>query len=197
MDLLQHLGFPAKFRDWITALLSTSSSRVLLNRIAGAPIRHGRGLRQGDPLSPLLFVLAIDPLHHLLHKATDQGLLHKLRGRAPTIQTSLYADDAAIFVTPKKEDIAALANILANFGNVTGLVTNCAKSQVVPIRCDNIDLDDILQAFPTSRTTFPMKYLGLPLLVRRLRRIHFQHLEDRVAGKLTPWIGRHANMAGR
>jgi mannosylglycoprotein endo-beta-mannosidase len=52
MELLQHLGFPTKFRDWIAALLSSSSSRVLLNGIAGNPIKHGRGLRQGDPLSP-------------------------------------------------------------------------------------------------------------------------------------------------
>jgi hypothetical protein len=47
MDLLQHLGFPSKFRDWIAALLSTSSSRVLLNGIAGDPIKHGRGSDKG------------------------------------------------------------------------------------------------------------------------------------------------------
>ena len=159
--------------------------------------KHGRGLRQGDPLSPLLFVLAIDPLHHILCKATSQGRLHEIRGRAPTIRTSLYADDAAIFVAPKKEDIDFLANTLTHFGDVTGLVTNCNKSQVAPIRCEGCDLDDILQSFPAVRTTFPMKYLGLPLSVTRLKRIHFQQLEDRVAGKLRPWIGKHSTMARR
>ena len=186
MDLLQHLGFPSAFRNWVLALLSTSTSRVLINGIAGDPIKHGRGLRQGDPLSPLLFVLAIDPLHHLLSKATEQGKLHKIRGRAPMIRTSLYADDAAIFVTPNKDDINFLSSTLENFGNVTGLVTNCAKSQVAPIHCEHVDLDDILQAFPASRVNFPMKYLGLPLSVHRLKRIHFQPLEDKVAAKLVP-----------
>ena len=125
MDFLQHMGFPPKFRDWISATLSTSSSRVLLNGIAGDPIRHGRRLRQGDPLSPLLFVLAIDPLRHILCKATEQGRIHKLHGRTPTVHTPLYTNDVTIFMTPNRRDIQFLANTLAQFGLVTGLVTNC------------------------------------------------------------------------
>jgi hypothetical protein len=124
MELLQHFGFPSKFHDWIAALLSTSTSRVLLNGIAGDPIKHGRGLRQGDPLSPLLFVLAIDPLHHIPRKATEQGRIQKLRERVPMIRTSLYADDAAIFMAPIKRDINFLASMLHHFDDVTGLVTN-------------------------------------------------------------------------
>jgi hypothetical protein len=54
VEILKRHGFPPKFRDWITVFLSNSSSRVLLNGVAGYPIKHGRGLRQGDPLSPLL-----------------------------------------------------------------------------------------------------------------------------------------------
>jgi mannosylglycoprotein endo-beta-mannosidase len=134
LDLLRRRGFPAQFRNWITALLSTASSRVILNGIAGPPIIHGQGLRQGDPLSPLLFVLAIDPLAQILDVATTHGLLHKIRGRGSILRTSLYADDAAIFVAPIKEDIQNLANILHSFGEVTGLATNFLKSSVVPIR---------------------------------------------------------------
>jgi hypothetical protein len=128
LDLLQRRGFPPRFRDWVSALFSTATSRVLLNGIPGAPIDHARGLRQGDPLSPLLFVLAIDPIAHILEEATRIGLLSKLRGRGIILRTSLYADDAAVFVSPSKMDIQNLATILQSFGEVTGLCTNFSKS---------------------------------------------------------------------
>ena len=111
-------------------------------------------------LSPLLFVLAIDPLHHILAKATAQGNLHPIRGNP--IRASLYADDAAIFFAPIKEDIQFLASTLSAFGDVTWLITNCNKSLVAPIRCANIDLDDILQAFPAVQTSFPCDTLAFP-----------------------------------
>jgi hypothetical protein len=72
------------------------------------PIKHARGLRQGDPLSPLLFVLAIDPLQKILELATQHNLLHKIRGRRTVMRMSLYAGDVAIFVAPIKEDIQHL-----------------------------------------------------------------------------------------
>ncbi|MFS9531476.1 reverse transcriptase domain-containing protein [Klebsiella pneumoniae] len=103
--LLRHLGFPARWCDWTAAILSTSSSRVLLNGVPNPPIKHGRGLRQGDPLSPLLFVIAIDPLQRILQLATDINILTRLRGRAPSCRILMYADDAALFIAPRKEEI--------------------------------------------------------------------------------------------
>jgi hypothetical protein len=116
LSLLEHLGFPSRWRDWICALLATSSSQVLLNSIPGQPIAHGRGLRQGDPLSPLLFVLAIDPLQCLLQLATDSGFLSQIARNQTRIRTSMYADDAVIFIRPVKEEVNTLTYLLHNFG---------------------------------------------------------------------------------
>ena len=99
------------------------------------------------------------------------------------MRTSLYADDAAIFMAPIKSDVDNLATILKGFGDVTGLCTNFHKSSVVPIRCANVDLDHVLSAVPVSRATFPMKYLGLPLSVWQLKTVDFQYLEDKAASK--------------
>jgi hypothetical protein len=145
----------------------------------------------------LLFDLAIDPLQHLLDIATQRGDLHCLRGQGPRVHTSLYADDAAIFIAPFKEDFVALASILEGFGEVTGLVTNVHKSIAVPIRCANLDLDDIMQSLQIQCANFPIKYLGLTLSHRRIKGIDVQPLIDKAASKLAPWHGKNIMVAGR
>ena len=91
----------------------------------------------------------------------------------------LYADDAAIFINPNQNEVQAVKDILERFGNVTGLVTNFEKSSVHPIRCENIDLDHVLQPFPGARMAFPCKYLGLQLHTRTLKKIHVQPLIEK------------------
>jgi hypothetical protein len=86
--------------------------------------------------------LAIDSINHILFKATDHGLLNPIRGSTLVTCTSLYADDAAVFVAPVKYDITFLASILVDLGKVTGLSANFHKSLVAPIRCEDIDLDE-------------------------------------------------------
>jgi hypothetical protein len=103
----------------------------------------------------------------------------------------------AVFVPPVKDDVQNLASILQHFWEVTGLCTNFSKSSVVPICCEDIDLDVALEDIPAARATFPLRYLGLPLSAWSLRRRDFQHLEDKCAGKLPRWNGKLINMAGR
>lgn len=197
LTLLQKRGFPPKWCSWLAATLASSTSRVLLNGCPLDPIAHRRGLRQGDPLSPLLFILAIDPLHSLLAEATDRGLLSKVSNRNVRFRASMYADDAAIFLKPTTKDVRNMQQLLLFFGDATGLCTNLQKTSVTPIACNNIDIETILGGLPVKRVGFPIKYLGLPLTVKRLKRIHFQPLVDKAAGRLSAWNGRNLNLAGR
>jgi hypothetical protein len=75
----------------------------------------------------MLFILAIDPLQNILQLAAERGVLNPITQRLRGIKASLYADDVAIFVSPTKQDIAALKQILSFFGEASGLCTNLQK----------------------------------------------------------------------
>jgi hypothetical protein len=130
-----------------------------------------------------MFILAIDPLHQLLQLATKQGLLSKLNGRMARFRVSMYADDTIIFSKPTVPDASNLKSLLLNFGLVTGLEMNLQKNSITPISCNAINLDDILSNLPVARTAFPLKYLGLPLTPGQHKKLDFQPLMDKAAGK--------------
>ena len=196
-EVMQQMGFGSRWRSWVTTLLGTATSSVLLNGSRGKWFKHKTGLRQGDPLSPMLFILAMEPLQLMLKRATAEGLLSPICNRNARIRISLYADDAAIFLNPITEEVQVVENILRAFGCASGLVTNTDKSAVYPVCCDGMNLQHVMEAFQCQVKEFPCSYLGLPLHVRQLKRVDIQPLIDKVGAKLTTWKGKLLNKAGR
>jgi hypothetical protein len=104
LDLLRHMGFGLWWRNWLSMLLSSASTKILRNGSPGRRICHGRGLRQGDPLSPMLFVLVMEALNALVELA-DQH-------RAIRLCISFHADDVVIFLPPCQQDFVLFKGIL-------------------------------------------------------------------------------------
>ena len=75
LEVLQHMGFGRRWRNWLSIILSSASTKIMLNGHAGRRICHARGLRQGDPLSPMLFVLVMEVINHTIHWLDSEGLL--------------------------------------------------------------------------------------------------------------------------
>jgi hypothetical protein len=106
-------GFPDKFLKWLKEILIFRSSSVLLNGVPGKTFVCKRGVRQGDPLSPLLFVEGADLLQSLVNQAYDDGSLSApipVRGKYPIIQ---YADDT-IIVPAIQSELEKFREILQN-----------------------------------------------------------------------------------
>jgi hypothetical protein len=152
-------------------------------------ILHCRGVRQGDPLSPMLFLLAMEPLHMLFRKAQEAHLISSLSPHCDTLRVALYANDAAMFLKPCAREMEVLHNILQLFADASGLVTNMTKNQFYPIRCDNVNLE-FLSEYGLPMSTFPSSYLGLALHIRKPTRYALQPLVQKV-GDRPPWWKRN------
>jgi hypothetical protein len=145
----------------------------------------------------MLFILAIDPLHKMIETAATRGLLQPILPRAAKLRCSLYADDAAIFANPDRMELYNINTILKIFGDCSGLHVNLNKTEIFPIRCSDELISEALSDFPGKICKFPGKYLGLPLHTRKLRRIEFQPLLDKIEGRLQGWKGKLMSLAGR
>jgi hypothetical protein len=94
----------------------------------------------------MLFLLAMEPLQLLFKKAMQAQLINLLTPNCDSFRVSLYADDAALFLKPSKDDLDTMNCILQLFANASGLITNLSKTQAYPIRCDHLDLSFLSEA---------------------------------------------------
>jgi hypothetical protein len=131
LEVMERVGFRKRWRDMMALIWSTTTSRILLNGEPGRPIKHAKGLHQGDPLSPMLFIMTMDLLQKLLDMTTQEGLLTPIGSDPIKMRTSLYADDAMLFVRPIAMDISNLQHLMHQFGVTTGLRTNIEKSTIL------------------------------------------------------------------
>jgi hypothetical protein len=140
-------------------------------------------LRQGDPLSPYLFLMCAEGLSALLRKAEGESLIRDISicRRGPRISHLFFADDSIIFCRATSNECRALHNLLALYANASGQVVNNDKTALFfSCNTSQITRDSICSMFGSNPTTRFEKYLGLPLVVGRAKRRAFNEIKDRV-----------------
>jgi len=197
LAILKHMGFSRRWINWISLILSTASTKIILNGNLGQLICHMRGLRQGDPLSPLLFVLAMEPLNALFRLAERKEVLGSLGVSCIQERIFLYADDVILFSSPNEKDLTATVTILEIFAQASGLRINPNKCAITPIQCGLAETAELLRFLPGSLQAFPIRYLGIPLSVHKLKKSDLQPLVDRVVAGLPTWKAGLMTKAGR
>ncbi|XP_072087135.1 uncharacterized protein [Arachis hypogaea] len=108
VDIVLHkMGFGLKWREWIKECVCSASMSVLINGSPSKPLKMERGLRQGDPLSPFLFVLVVDVLHRIIGEAVRNGCIAPLLVGRDDIELShlQFADDTILFCPPEETTI--------------------------------------------------------------------------------------------
>ncbi|CAN6353500.1 unnamed protein product [Urochloa humidicola] len=193
LRILDARGFPQIWIDWIEQILSTSKSAILINGVPGPWIQCKRGLRQGDALSPYLFLIVADVLQRLIKD--DGRVRHPLVDcPCPVLQ---YADDTLMVVRADADDVIRLRQLLDLFLSATGLQINFSKSTAVPMHVPAPRLRRLLQVLQCQQASFPQVYLGLPLSHTKLNLASFTPLIAKVDRYLAGWKALLLNHASR
>ena len=164
LDAILHArGFDERWRGWVSNILTSGKTSILLNGVPGRWMTCRRGLRQGDPLSPYLFIIVADVLQKLIRRASMNGeLFHPVDALLPC-PVLQYADDTLILTRGDVSSMHVLKNILDDFSLATGLTINYHKSTFVPMNVDDATASAMANVLGCALSTFPQTYLGLPL----------------------------------
>ncbi|GKB93516.1 putative RNA-directed DNA polymerase, eukaryota, reverse transcriptase zinc-binding domain protein [Tanacetum coccineum] len=200
LDLvMEKLGFGLKWRFWIHGCLKNARSSVLVNGSPTSEFELFKGLRQGDPLSPLLFILVMEGLHVITCKSVDLGLFRGvLNGRYNlSISHLMYVDDVIFLGEWSQSNIQNLLCMLRCFFLVSGLKINVQKSNISGVSVPDEDAADMAKIVGCGVANFPLKYLGVPVGCNMSRCAHWNPIIQRFSSKLAQWKARLLSVGGR
>jgi hypothetical protein len=162
--------------------------------------RPQRGIRQGDPISPYIFVMCIDKLSHLITHAVEMGDWKALRAgrRGPAVSHLMFADDLLLFGEATEDQMKCVMNILQKFCRLSGQQVSQEKTSIFFSKNTSRGIKDkLLQLSGFRETTSLGKYLGVPLLGRAPKKQDYNYIVEQVSMKLTNWKANHLSFAGR
>ncbi|CAN0858391.1 LINE-1 retrotransposable element ORF2 protein [Linum grandiflorum] len=184
-EALFRMGFHPRFIQWIRSCVTTVSYYVNLNGRRCGFFQPSRGLRQGDPLSPLLFAICSEVLSHLLSTAMETKTLKGIKvGRhAPPTSHLFFADGSFIFVEVNQDAIRTLKDLFLNFQLFSCQKINFGKSAIFFSQNTPPDLQlRFSNALGVQAIGIQHKYLGLPSLIPKYKDM-FKTLEDKLRKK--------------
>ncbi|EPS73861.1 hypothetical protein M569_00896, partial [Genlisea aurea] len=198
--VLERLSFPSEFIDLIMLLISSVSYSVIINGAAVGRILPSRGIRQGDPLSPYLFILCADALSAMIREAAtispDIGI--QINPLAPKISHLLFADDTVIYIRATLEALQRIRAILTAYAMASGQQINLDKSLLILSRGGDENHRHLLaESVGIPLASDLGRYLGLPSAIGKSRRAIFQSIQEKVEAKIMHWSSRMLSQAGR
>ncbi|GAU41508.1 hypothetical protein TSUD_302460 [Trifolium subterraneum] len=197
---LHDFGFPNITIRLIMHCVTSSNFSLLWNGNKLPSFKPTHGLRQGDPLSPYLFILCMEKLSISINSVVHQGAWDPIRisNTGPHLSHLLFADDVLLFTKAKNSQIRFITNLFDRFGLASGLKINLSKSRA--FYSSGIPQAKInkLTSLSGIRSTVSLdKYLGFPILKGRAKRNDFNFIIDKMQSRLASWKNRLLNKPGR
>lgn len=197
---LQGLGLNREFIELIMCCVSTVTMRVLWQDTLTESFKPTRGVRQGDPLSPYLFVLCMERLGQLIHQEVEDRHWKPfpMSARGPYLSHLFFADDLVLFGEASERQMENMREIMKFFCGVSGHNISLNKSKMFVSK--NVHASRALlysQMVGIGLTPDLGKYLGVPILHGKLIKRTFGPLIQKVRGKLASWKSKFLSMAGK
>ena len=197
---MHKMGFPEWWINRVMSCVTTPSFSVLVNGKPYGSIKPSRGIRQGDPLSPYLFLLCAEGFTSLLAKVELEGRIHGISvcRRAPKISNLLFADNSLLFCRATQMEVQVVIEILQTYAKASGQSINLEKSSMYFSRnTPHNQKDEIMQTLGVKEVDRFESYMGLRTLVGCSKYHSFSFLKDRVWKKLQSWKGMLLSKAGK
>ena len=177
-NMQKHLGFPDRWIGWVRQIMETATSAVLLNGTPGKFFQCKRGVRQGDPMAPYLFNIAMDFLPRWISSLSSARFLEP---PFPGCRTCLtYADDTLFLLLPTVQQLERLKLILHIFARLSSLTVSLSKSELLITNCGYELVQQMAAIIECKAASFPIKYLGLPLKDKSLVRSDYRFLIEKI-----------------
>ena len=183
---LRMKGFSQKWCTWVEQFTQGGNVNIKVNDQLGSYFQTKKGLRQGDPMSPILFNIVVDMLAILIARAKEAGhvegvIPHLIQDGLSILQ---YADDTVIFMS---DDVAKAVNmklILTTFEQLSGLKINFHKSEIFCFGKAKEHEVFYSQLFGCDIGNYTFCYLGIPMHMRKLSNKDWKIIEDRIQNRL-------------
>lgn len=186
LQVLKQFGFNDTFCNWIAAILKSAFLSISINGESHGYFNCTRGVRQGDPLSLLLFCIAEEVLSRSLSHLVQEGKLKLIKGtrhfRVPS--HSFYSDDLMIYCKGNTSSIQAIKDIFVRYELASGQVINNAKSTIFYGSINQAKLNQIVNILNFNVGSMPFNYLGVPIFKGKPKACYLQPIADKIKLKL-------------
>lgn len=198
--ILKKMGFS---ETWVQRVLKCVTS-VAYNIVHGefdmGPIVPSRGIRQGDPLSPYLFIICAEGLSALIRKYESNKWIHgiKICRKAPVVSHMLFADDSYFYCKADTNEARKVMELLAVYERASGQKINTQKSSAFfSSNVIQYNKEEICRVLQMGEADAYSKYLGLPNVLGRNKSVLLGYLKERVRSKISSWDGKWVSKSGK
>jgi len=198
-DMLQRMSFHSKWISWIRGCMESATVSVLVNGSPMEEFKPFRGLRQGDPLAPFLFLVVTEGLVGLVRQVVKARLFSgiKIGRKEAEVCILQFADDTVFFCENSYSNVVTLKAILRGFELASGLKINFHKSKLTGINVLRSNLVCYTKTLNCVQIGIPFKYLGLEVGGNPRKKKFWEPVLNKLKARLNVWKGKFLSLAGR